>query len=496
MRDNTNSSTAPDGEFEKVLAGILQDEKAGKPVDLSRVVRLHPRLEAPLREFFRNRAEFQRLASGLTPTASHPAAPSGPDLTPGSQFAGYEILKELGRGGMGVVYLARQRSANRLVALKVLRMDRLAHLGPWQRQEWLMRFRTEGQAAARIDDERVVAVYEVGAQDDCPFYSMRYVEGRSLAETVNAGPLPNRPAASLMEQVARAVQAIHDQGVLHRDLKPHNILVDARGRPHVTDFGLAKWLDAADSLTHTGDLLGSPHYMSPEQAQDSAKVSKATDVYGLGATLYALLTGRPPFQGTTVAETLHQVRCREPVPPRRVNPAVDRDLNTITLKYLEKEPERRFGSASELADELKRYLEGRPIRTRPLSLAGRIWRWCRRNPVLASLSAAAVVLITLAGSLFLAYSAASRSADRAGQALDEQQVKLDEQQVKIDQVQEESKQEKDWANRKEYEAQMHLVQREHEANNLAQVRELLEAQVPRRPGATDYRGSSGTTGTA
>ncbi len=343
MSDNGKPSTTPDGRFENVLAEILLGEEAGKPLDLSRVVRTHPDLETRLREFFRDRDGFDRLAPKLAPTASRTAGPPAPpDLPPGSQFAGYDIVRELGRGGMGVIYLARQRSANRLVALKLIRRDRLEHLTAAQRREWLTRFRTEGQAAARVADDRVVTVYEVGAHDGRPFYSMRYVEGRSLDEDVKAGPLPNRRAVLLMEQVARAVQAIHEQGVLHRDLKPANILVDARGRPYVTDFGLAKWSEGADSLTQTGEAIGSAPYMSPEQAQDAARVSAATDVYGLGATLYALLTGRPPFQGKSVTETLEQVKCREPIPPRRVNPAVDRDLNTIVLKCLEKETGRRF----------------------------------------------------------------------------------------------------------------------------------------------------------
>ncbi|HKB36350.1 MAG TPA: serine/threonine-protein kinase, partial [Gemmataceae bacterium] len=428
MSDNTNGSTGPDEHFENVLAEMLLAEEAGQPLDLSRVIRTYPELETPLRDYFRHRDGFGRLAPHLAPTTSQAAAsPSSCDLTPGSKFGGYDILKELGRGGMGVVYLARQRQLDRLVALKLIRTDRLAHLTPREREEWLIRFRTEGQAAARIDDPHVATVHVVGELDGCPFYSMRYVEGGSLAEHIKEGrPLLNRRAALLMEQVARAVQACHDQGVLHRDLKPSNILVDARGRPCVTDFGLAKVRDAADSLTHTGAMLGSPHYVSPEQAQGAATVSEATDVYGLGATLYALLTGRPPFQGTTMAEVLYQVKYCEPAPPHRLNPAVDRDLNTITLRCLEKEPGRRFRSAVALADELERYLDGRPILSRPVGPVGRIARWCRRNPAFAALSAAAVVLITLAGTLFWAYSAASRAAGKAGEEVTQVVGKLSE----------------------------------------------------------------------
>jgi len=466
--------TATDGPFADVLAEILQAEEQGQAPDLERLVADFPDLESRLRAYFRNREGFDRLAPHLAPAAYRPgASPAPPDLAPGSQFAGYEVVRELGRGGMGIVFLARQRSANRLVALKLIRADRLAHLTPPQRQEWLTRFRTEGQAAARIGDDRVVTVYEVGAHDGRPFYSMRYVEGRSLAESLKAGPLANRPAALLMEQVARAVQAVHEQGVLHRDLKPHNILVDARGRPYLTDFGLAKWLVAGESLTHTGDLLGSPHYMSPEQAEDSAKVSEATDVYGLGATLYALLTGRPPFQGTTVTETLHQVKYREPEPPRRVNPAVDRDLNTIALKCLEKEPGRRFRGAAAMANELQRYLEGRPILSRPIGPPGRLWRWRRRNPAFAALCAAAVVLVTLAGALSWAYWLASGAAGVAGQQVNKITKDLQDQQAQDEED--------------AYFSDMRRAQAHLNAGEVAITRDLLAKWQPKDGKKTDHR---------
>jgi WD40 repeat protein/serine/threonine protein kinase len=410
MTDNDKQASTRDDHFASVLAKILQEEEAGKPVDLSRVVRKNPELETRLREYFRDRDRFDQLANHIAPPTD---ADESSDLARGSMFAGYEIIRELGRGGMGIVYLARQKSANRLVALKVIRMDCLDHLRPRQREKWLIRFRKEGQAHARIADEGVVPVYEVGAHEGRPFFSMQYVAGRSLAAILAAKPLKNRAAASLIRQVARALQAIHDHGVLHRDVKPHNILVEGRDRAFISDFGLAKWMDAADCVTHTGEMLGTPHYMSPEQVQNAAHATEASDIYGLGATLYAVLTGKPPFPGTTVSEILYQVRFREPVSPRRLNPAIDRDLETIVLKCLEKEPKRRFASAKEVANELKRYLDGRPIRTRPLGPAGRLWRWSRRNPALAAVSVAAVVLVALAGTLFPAYWLATRRADDA-----------------------------------------------------------------------------------
>jgi serine/threonine-protein kinase len=236
MPDNVNHSTMPHERFEQVLAEILMEEEAGKPLDLARIVRKYPEFQKPLRAFFRDRDGFNRLAPQLAPTAAHAQPTSTPaDLAPGSRFAGYEIVRELGHGGMGIVYLARQLSANRSVALKLIRMDRLEHLSPRQREKRLVRFRTEVQAAARVDDERVVPVYEVGAVDGRSLYSMRFVACRILATLLEGGPLKNRSAATLMEQTARAVQAVHHQGVLHRDLKPQNILVDGRSRPYVID---------------------------------------------------------------------------------------------------------------------------------------------------------------------------------------------------------------------------------------------------------------------
>jgi serine/threonine protein kinase/WD40 repeat protein len=407
----------------------------------------------------------------------------------------------MGRGGMGVVYLAQQQKVMadqqkviRLVALKLIRKDRLEHLSLDQRRQWLTRFCTEAKAAARISHDRVVTVYEVGSHGGNPFYSMRYVEGQSLAEKIKDGPLPNRKAALLMEQVARAVQAIHDHKVLHRDLKPHNILVDAQGRPYVTDFGLAKCADAAESLTQTGELLGSVAYMSPEQAQDSANVTEATDVYGLGATLYALLTGRPPFSGTTVVETLDQVKNREPVPPRQLNSAVDLDLNTITLRCLEKESERRPRSAAALADALQLYLEDQPIPFRPVRLTERLWRWCRRKPTLAAISAAALLLLILSSGLYVTNRINTGRLDEAQQGKKDVEGKLT---GAIDEGKKAKEKEKEAKENEakqiilklqaEYPADMRLAGEAWHLKNYARVHELLRKHAP-QPGRDDHRG--------
>lgn len=331
--------------------------------------------------------------------AAERAAPSVAGLTLGNVFGDYELLDKLGQGGMGVVYKARQRSANRIVALKVIRRDRLDGLSADRRAEWLKRFQTEAQAAARIEHENVVPVYEVGAVGGQPFYSMRYCDGRSLADVAALQPLSGRQAATYLEQVARAIHQAHTHGILHRDLKPRNVLMDDADRPFVTDFGLAKWMEggpASGGQTQTGDWLGTPWYTAPEQARDASRAVAASDIYSLGATLYDLLTGRPPFRAAPGPEALHQLLHEEPIPPRRLNPAVDRDLETITLKCLHKQPARRYPTAADLAADLRRYLHGQPILARPVGRAERLGRWCRRNTAAAGLLAALLFVLSAA----------------------------------------------------------------------------------------------------
>ncbi|HZU36633.1 MAG TPA: serine/threonine-protein kinase, partial [Gemmataceae bacterium] len=333
-----------------------------------------------------------------------PAKTAVGDTPPSPRLLGdYELLRPLGKGGMGVVYQACQRSANRLVALKIIRPEQLQDLEPQQREPWLRRFRAEGQAAARIAHEHVVTVYEVGEADGQLYYSMRYVEGQNLAQLLKEnGPLPERQAAAYLEPVARAVQAVHEQGILHRDIKPANILLDSLDRPLLTDFGLAKLLTDAPNTLATCGPIGTPPYMAPEQTHEGGTITAATDVYGLGATLYHLLTGRPPFQAPQQGETLRLIREEEPVSPRRLNSAVSRDLETICLKCLEKDPARRYSLAQELADELGRCLRHEPIRARPVSKPERLWRWCKRNPWVSSL-AAGLVLALLTGAMVSSY---------------------------------------------------------------------------------------------
>lgn len=315
-------------------------------------------------------------------------------LASGPSVDGYEILGVLGRGAMGVVYKARQVKLNRLVALKMLLAG--AHAGPSQ----LARFSTEGEAVARLQHPNIVQIYEVGEHDGLPYFSLEYADGGSLSQKIAGNPQPPREAAQIVEQLALAMSVAHDRNIIHRDLKPANVLLTMDGLPKITDFGLAKRLEDDSSQTKSGTLMGTPSYMPPEQARGSAsEMGPLADLYSLGAVLYELLTGRPPFRGTTIIETLEQVRTQEPVPPTRLQPKCPRDLETITLKCLQKEPHKRYANCEALAADLHHFLNGEPIQARPVGHIERSWRWCRRNPRVAALTAAvAVLLVAVLGS--------------------------------------------------------------------------------------------------
>jgi Protein kinase domain len=344
------------------------------------------------------------------------ATPGAPEPTRIRYFGDYEILRELARGGMGVVFQARQVSLNRVVALKMILAGQLAN------EADVKRFYTEAEAAGSLDHPGIVPIFEVGKHEGQHFFSMGFVEGQSLSQRLADGPLPSREAAALMVKVAEAIEYAHRHGVIHRDLKPANILLDKNGNPRVTDFGLAKKVEGDSGLTGSGQIMGTPSYMPPEQAAGArGDVGPAADVYALGATLYALVTGRPPFQAATAMDTVIQVISDEPVPPRRLNPSISRDLETICLKCLEKEPARRYASAAALAEELARFLAGEPILARPIGGPERLWRWCRRRPVVAGLGSAVAALIlflTVAGPLVAVSQSRLRSVaeDRAIEA--------------------------------------------------------------------------------
>ena len=296
-----------------------------------------------------------------------------PVAAPSSPVPGYEILGVLGQGGMGIVYKARQLALDRVVALKMILRGALAD------RESLERFRIEAHAVARLRHPNIVQIFEVGEHAGQPFFSLEYLDGGSLQQKLEGSPQAPRDAARMVELLARAVHHAHEQHIIHRDLKPANVLLDADGTPKLTDFGLAKRIEDQDqNQTGAGAVLGTPTYMAPEQAAGKTReVGPPADIYSLGAILYDLLTGRPPLRGTTLLDTLQMVRTAEPVPPRRLQPKVPADLQNICLKCLEKEPRRRYASAEALADDLHRFLDGRPTAARPVSAPERAWKWAQ-----------------------------------------------------------------------------------------------------------------------
>ena len=300
-----------------------------------------------------------------------------------TDFGDYELLEEIGQGGQGVVYRARQKSLNRTVALKVI------GLGHWASEARLQRFRLEAKAAGRLDHPCIVPIHEVGERDGYCYFSMNFIEGGQLDEVVGREPLPIPRAVELIAKLSRAVHYAHEHGILHRDIKPGNILVDQKGEPHLTDFGLARLVETESTVTRTKEVFGTPSYMAPEQAAgESRNLTSATDVYGLGAVLYQLLVGHPPFDGGTTYETLRLLLETEPRPPRLLNPKIDRDLSTICLKCLEKDPRRRYPAAAGLAEDLEHWLKHDPILAKRTGFFTHGRKWVRRNPSTA-------VLVTL-----------------------------------------------------------------------------------------------------
>src|SRR5881296_321468 len=324
---------------------------------------------------------------GLSAVASAKSDGPGGPIPMLMDFGDYELLQQIGRGGQGVVFRARQKSLNRTVALKVI------SLGQWASEAHLKRFRREAEAAASLDHPSIVPIYEVGERDGSCYFSMKFVEGGQLDEVVRRTPMSIRQAVELIAKVARTVHYAHEHGILHRDIKPGNVLLDAKGEPHLTDFGLARLVETESTVTHTMEVLGTPSYMAPEQAAgNNAGVTSATDIYGLGAVLYQLLTGHPPFAAGTTYETVRLVLDTEPRQPRLWNRKIDRDLATICLKCLDKDPRRRYASALALAEDLERWLKHKPIRARRTGIFTRGRKWVRRNQKLVATGAACLLV--------------------------------------------------------------------------------------------------------
>jgi WD40 repeat protein len=409
--------TSGDSRLQDLLLRWEELCRDGHPVTAEELCRDHPELLDPLRQQIRalravdavletreDRATVApRLADAPTVLGAPQSLPAaGATASPPDRLKvpGYELIGELGRGGMGVVYKARQLSLGRLVALKMILAGE--HAGRVQ----LARFRTEVEAVAHLQHPNLVQVYEVGEHDGRPYFVMELVEGGSLDLKTDAKPQPPRHAAQLLETLARAVHAVHQQGIIHRDLKPSNVLLMSDGTPKLTDFGLAKRLDREGAPTVTGQILGTPSYIAPEQATGNSRaVGPAADIYALGAILFELLTGVPPFQAETPWDTIQRVVSEEPLAPRRLQPKVPPDLDTICLKCLRKEPGKRYADAIALADDLRRFLNGEPIAARPVGVAERALKWARRRPAAAALlvvSCLAALTLVVGGGVYQA----------------------------------------------------------------------------------------------
>jgi serine/threonine protein kinase len=364
-----------------VLDALVKQQAAGTPIDYDAVGREHPDLVAEIKQLLAvgQMIDFVKRKSNTTTVSQSGPPPSSSIIQLPSTFGPYELLEEIGRGGMGVVYKALDKRLERYVALKMILRGIHATAAD------LGRFRAEALAAAGLNHPNIVPVYQVDEQDGQAYFCMKYVVGKTLAGVMADKPLHPREAAKYMIAIARAVQHAHENGILHRDLKPSNILIDESDQPLVTDFGLAKRVEGGVSMTNTGAIVGTPSYMAPEQAEGVKNPTAACDVYSLGAILYELLTGRPPFLAASAVETLLLVRSEEPVRPRALNPQIDVDLEFICRKCLEKRPEHRYASAAKLADDLDAFLVGEPVSARSSSLVyffSRLLRETHHAPVL------------------------------------------------------------------------------------------------------------------
>jgi tRNA A-37 threonylcarbamoyl transferase component Bud32 len=407
--DNANTGER-ESLLDQVLGSYLEALDTGKAPHRDELLARHPELAGELAVFFADQDRISSLTAGLRQTLQPADAEATVDAADAATrdhtvaaglalgtFGDYDLLEEIGRGGMSVVYKARQRSLNRLVAVKMIRADRLAT------EDDIRRFHHEAETVAKLEHPATVPIYEVGRWDaeglDAPivYFSMKLIEGgnlTALCRTATAA-VDERRAVEILATAARALHHAHEQGILHRDLKPSNILLDLEGRPHVSDFGLALHLGRDQSLTQTGAVIGTPSYMPPEQAAGQKDLTPAADVYGLGAVLYSLLTGRPPFKGATTLDTLLDVREREADPPSLWNAALDRTLEAICLKCLAKEPQKRYASAAALADDLEHWLAGEPTLARPERWRGRLRREWRRHRGKVALAMVALVMVAI-----------------------------------------------------------------------------------------------------
>ncbi len=470
MTTKPGQSLSRDGCLAEVIAAYLQAIEAGEDPDRATILAAHPELAAELVEFFHDQERFDRMLSpfredGPETTCDQSSASSGPTVTgrwPSGRFGDYELIEEIARGGMGIVFKARNTRLERIEALKMILAGHLATPADVER------FRVEAENAARLDHPQIVPLYEVGEHDRQHYYTMRLIEGGSLANQIERFVEDPRGAVELMATVARAVHYAHQRGILHRDLKPANILLDGSGRPHVTDFGLAKRLVGEGDLPSSTAIVGTPSYMAPEQASGKAALSTAIDLFSLGAILYELLTGRSPFRADTPFDTLIQVVQKEPVRPRALNPRVDRDLETICLKCLSKEPERRYGSAEAMAEDLERWLAGEPIRARRIGSLERLMKWARRRPSAAALVVVSTLAaVTTVAGLVFGYLAVAEEKARTDKALEKYKTALRSEQGALRETRQNA-----------YYQTIALAAPEIQANDIRRAERLLDACPP------------------
>jgi eukaryotic-like serine/threonine-protein kinase len=506
MSDERDPSPSRDQRVDAVIAAYLEAVDAGRAPDRQELLARHPVLAGELEAFFADNDRVDQLAQPLRLPSPPPSQRTEPEdggtgaygaaeaatMAPGEtpfiipplgtkvRYIGdYELLEELGRGGMGVVYKARQSKLNRLVALKMI----LA--GEYAGEREIARFRTEAEAVARLQHPNIVQIFEVGEHDGHPYFSLEFVDGGSLAQKLDGTPLPPQKAARLVETLARAMYAAHQAGIVHRDLKPANVLLTADGTPKITDFGLAKKLDGGAGQTQSGAIMGTPSYMAPEQAGGKSKeIGPAADTYALGAILYELLTGRPPFKASTPLDTVLQVVSDEPVPPRQLQSKTPRDLETICLKCLQKAPGKRYASAEALAEDLRRFQAGEPITARPVGRLERGVKWTKRRPAVAGLLAALVLAaIALVGggawftnSLNDALGAAKNSAEAKEKALGVAKASAEAERGAKEKAQNEksladaARTKAEWL---AYAGQITLAQREWQDGDVGHARDLL-----------------------
>lgn len=451
----------------------------GRPVVDEFLAEVPEEARAALRhELGRLQSFYGRRTDAEAPSDQGAATVDGEDntLTPGQHvryFGDYELFEEVARGGMGVVHKARQLSLNRPVALKMILAGQLAS------DTEVQRFRHEAEAAANLDHPHIVPIYEVGEHEGQHFFSMKLIDGSSLARALASGQWPaagkdgQRRAAALVAKVARAVHHAHQRGILHRDLKPGNILLDTNQEPHVTDFGLAKRVQGESEITHTGNIVGTPSYMAPEQARGEKTLSTAVDIYGLGSILYELLTGRPPFKGKSPLETLRLLQDTDPALPRMLHASVDRDLETIALKCVEKDPARRYGSAASLAEDLERWLAHEPILARRAGTLERAAKWVRRHPARAvsiGLLAMCAVLALGGGGLLWLWRNAAESHQVVKNALSREETARQ----KAEEAQQQEAQARQELAQVSYFHQVGLAYREWQSDNVVRALEILE----------------------